>query len=481
MSSLSRFCCLIGIVVLVSGCAVGPDYRRPESVVPPTWQTPEQGGLKKRATAPDQLAVWWHCLNDPLLSRLIEEAAANNLDLKLAAARLTEARARRGYAAADRYPTLQAGAGVTRTGSSEETGSGRTSDSFGLQFDASWELDLFGGKRRTLEAADATAEAALEDLRATRVSLLAEVALAYLELRSWQAQLAILQSNITSQTETWQIARWRNKAGLVTQLDEDQARVSLEQTRALLPTLQGSLEQTKNSLALLLGRPPGALTELANPAALPFVPAELAIGIPADTLRQRPDIRRAERKLAAATAQIGVATAARYPDLSLSGSVGLQALAVNNLFQPSAMLYSLAANTLMTIFDGGRISRNIEIQNALQEQAELQYRSSVLTALRDVENSLIAYSQELNRRESLKQAALAAQSAADIAGSQYRAGLVDFQSVLETQRSLLSTQEQLVRCEATVVSNLARLYKALGGGWSRTEAEKQILQEQPND
>ncbi len=472
MSSISWFSCLIGAVFLASGCAVGPDYRRPESVVPAAWQTTEQGGLRKTTSSPEQLATWWRSLHDPLLSRLVEEAAANNLDLKLATARLMETRARRGYASADRYPGLQAGAGVTRSRSSEETGSGRTSDSFGLQFDASWEPDLFGGKRRTLEAADATAEAALEDLRATRVSLLAEVALAYLEVRSYQAQLAILQSNITSQTETWQIARWRNKAGLVTQLDEDQARVNLEQTRSLLPTLQSSLEQTKNSLALLLGRPPGSLTELATAAPLPFAPAELAIGVPADTLRQRPDIRRAERKLAAATAQIGVATAARYPDLSLSGSVGLQALAVNNLFQPSAMLYSLAANTLMTIFDGGRINRNIEIQNTLQEQAELQYRSSVLTALRDVENSLVAYGQELNRRAALSQAVLAAQSAAGIADSQYRAGLVDFQSVLETQRSLLSTQEQLVRCEATVVANLARLYKALGGGWSRTEAEK---------
>lgn len=474
-SSMSRYhwlFCLIGAVILTSGCTVGPDYRRPEPAVPPAWQTAEQDGIKKSRIAPAQLAAWWQVLNDPLLSRLVKEADTNNLDLKLAAARLQEARARRGYTAADRYPSLQAGAGASRIGSSEETGSGKTSDSFGIQFDASWEIDLFGKKRRSLEAATSTAEAALEDLRATRVSLLAEVVLTYIELRSYQAQLAILEANISSQAETWQIASWRNRSGLVTQLDEDQARMSLEQTRSLLPTLHGSLEQTRNSLAVLLGRQPGTLPELTSAAPLPLAPAELAIGVPADTLRQRPDIRSAERRLAAATAQIGVATAARYPALSLSGSVGLQAMAVDNLFQPGAMLYSLAANTVMTIFDSGRIRQNIEIQNAVQEQAKLQYQSSVLTALRDVENSLIAYAQELNRRQALTQAVQAAQSAAGIAGSQYRAGLVDFPSVLETQRSLLSVQEQLVRCEAAVVSNLARLYKALGGGWSQTEPDQ---------
>lgn len=458
----------MALALLLAGCAVGPDYRTPEASAPAAWHSAMKGGLKAVPTEAAQLAQWWDSLGDPQLSRLIEEAAANNLDLKLVQARLREARARRGVSAADRFPTLNAGAGANRSRSSEEMGfgGGEVSDAWSAQFDASWELDVFGGKRRAMESAEASLEASREDVRDVQVSLLAEVALNYVEVRAYQARLAIALSNLASQRETWQIAHWRYEAGLTTQLDEDQARLNLEQTRAQLPTLQTGLEQSKNRLAVLLGRKPGELAELETAAAIPQTPSEVAVGIPADTLRQRPDLRRAERQLAAATAQVGVATAALYPNFSLSGTLGLQALSSANLLQASARMFSVAANAGWVLFDAGRIRQNIEVQNALQEQALIGYEAAVLGALRDVENTLVAYAEELNRRAALKDAVQAAQSAAGLAASQYAAGLIDFLTVLDTQRSLLSLQDQLSQSEAAVTSNLARLYKAMGGGWS---------------
>ena len=461
----SVLCSIIPLCIV--GCVVGPDYRLPAVSTPPEWQT-ATGTLKPAASDNAQLAVWWHTLNDPLLSALVEEAAANNLDLKLAGARLRESRARRGVAAADRMPTVNAGVGAGRNRSSAEMGAGasRTSDTFSAQFDASWELDLFGGKRRALEAASATVEASQENIRDVQVSLLAEVVLAYIEIRSYQAQIDSTGATIASLAETGQIADWRFQAGLVNQLDVEQARLNLEQTRAGLPTLLSSLEQSKNNLALLLGRSDGTVKELQIKMPLPFAAAGVAIGVPAETLRQRPDIRMAERQLAAATAQIGEAEAARYPDLTLSGTIGLQAVSLGNLLNSGAFMYSLAANTAATIFDGGRLRQKVEIQNALQEQALISYLSVVQSALRDVENALVAYAEEQNRRSRLQDAVQSAQNAEDLARNQYAAGLIDFVTVLDTQRSLLSLQQQLIVSEAAVTSNLARLYKALGGGWS---------------
>lgn len=451
----------------LAGCMVGPDYRTPQLSVPGTWHTETNGGVKSVPLETDRLARWWQTLDDPLLAGLVEEAAANNLDLQLAGARVRESRARRGLAASDAYPTLAAGAAVNRSRSSGESGAGggRVSEAYAAQFDASWEPDLFGGKHRALEASTATAEAAEENLRDVQVSLLAEVVLAYIDIRSSQGQIEITRATIASLAETAQIADWRNQAGLVSQLDQEQARYNLEQTRAELPALVSQLEQSRNNLALLLGRASGTLAELESAGPVPVAAAGVAVGVPAETLRQRPDIRRAERQLAAATAQVGEAEAARYPNLSLSGTLGLQASSLGNLLQPGAYLYTLAANTVVTIFDGGRLKQKVEIQNALQEQALISYQSAVRSALRDVENALAAYAGEQNRQRSLREAVQAATRAVDLATSQYSAGLIDFQAVLDTQRSLLSLQNQLIQSEAAVTSNLARLYKALGGGW----------------
>ena len=444
---------------------VGPNYRTPTLALPAAWQETDSTALNSSSSDSAKLAAWWQTLHDPLLTALVEEAAANNLDHKLAVARLREARARRGYASADRYPAVELGVGAGRNQSSDDSGGGRTNDSFSARLDASWEADLFGGKRRATEAAIATEEAAVENVRDVRISLLAEVVLTYLEIRSAQTRINITKSTITNLAETLQLTSWRYQAGLVTQLDEEQARLNLEQTRAQLPGLEGDLAKGRNNLALLLGRDSGAMKDLEHASPVPWPTAELAVGVPAETLRRRPEVRKSERELAAATAQVGVAEARRYPDLSLSGTLGLQANNAANLFQPGAIMYSLAANSLMTIFDGGRLKQQVEIQNALQEQALINYRKIVQTALRDAENALSAYAFELNRHTSLQKALKAAVNAETLAKYQYEAGLVDFSAVFESQRSLLVLQDQLAQSNAAVTSNLARLYKALGGGW----------------
>jgi NodT family efflux transporter outer membrane factor (OMF) lipoprotein len=472
LNMLRRFL-IVFFTTLLSGCVVGPDYRTPILDTPATWKNQLPAGTKNEVREAVQLSQWWNTLNDPLLTRLAEEAVANNLDLKQAQARLRESRARRGVAAADRYPTVKGGLtkSVNRSSGKTGTGDSRTSDNYSAQLDVGLDMDLFGGNRRALESATATLEASEENVRDVQVSLLAEVVLTYIDIRSFQTQIINTRNTIVSLQESSQITHWRSQAGLVSQLDEEQARMNLEQTRAQLPTLLNKLEQASNNLALLLGRSTLSMDELLAPAPIPFARAEIAIGVPAETLRQRPDIRRAERQLAAATAQVGKAEAARYPNFSLSGTIGMQSESLGNLLNPGAFMYSLANNAVQTIFDGGRLKQQVEIQNALQEQALITYKSTVRSALRDVENALSAYAGEQNRRRFLTTAVDAARNAVVLSIRQYSAGLVDYSTVLDSQRSLLSNQDQLIQSEAAVTSDLVRLYKTLGGGWTPVKAE----------
>lgn len=446
---------------------VGPNYVAPGPGAPTAWRAEPAPGVSATTEEPKDLARWWTTLEDPVLNQLAEKAVAGNLNLKQARARLREARARRGQARADWFPRLDANAAVNRVRSSEETSAGATTTLYSTGFDASWELDVFGGTRRAVEAATASAQASEEDLRDVLVSLLSEVALNYVEVRTNQARLAIAEQNLDAQRETYDIVRWRFEAGLVTELDVEQARYNLEQTRAQIPTLQTAIHQAQNRLAVLLGDMPGALDDrLAPPASIPVAPAGVAVGVPADMLRRRPDVRRAERELAAQTAQVGVATAARYPGFSLVGAIGLESLSSANLFTAGARTSAMGANAIMTLFDAGRLRENVTIQSALQEQAFLAYESAVRTAVEDTENALVAFAKEQTRRSSLQVASAAAERAAALARQRYESGLLDFQTVLDAQRSLLSLQDQLASSDGAVTSNLVRLYKALGGGWT---------------
>jgi len=460
--------CLLG----GSGCrTAGPDYKPPQTATPNNWTRDLQGGQIGVAADTNLIERWWTVFNDPILSDLVERARTGNLDLRQAEARLREARARRGMAKAAMFPTVGANASASRTTASKEAGNGQTTDFYATSLDASWEIDIFGGKRRSIESATATWQAAQESLRHVLVSLLAEVALNYVEVRSYQELLSITESNVLTRAETYDMTHWRREAGLTTQLDVDQAKQSLEQVRAQVPTLRTSLEQAKYRLAVLLGQPPGALQDLlAEQQPVPSALAEVVVGVPADLLRRRPDIRNAERQLAAQTAQIGVAKAQRYPSFSLVGTLGLESLEYANLYSASARAAQGLARAAWTIFDGGGIRQNITLQTAKQEEALSYYESTVLTALKDVESALVAYANEQTRRDSLAEAVKAGRSAFELARFQYNSGLVGFQTVLDTQQSLLSTQDQLAVSQAKIASNLISLYKALGGGWTPSHA-----------
>jgi NodT family efflux transporter outer membrane factor (OMF) lipoprotein len=456
------------MLFIFAGCAVvGPDYVTPDTPMPKAWYTPAKSGLVGQHLYKKALADWWTILDDPVLTLLVELAVEGNLDLKESRARVREARARRGIAEAGRFPTIDTSGSARSNRSSEETGSGSERKLYAVGFDAAWELDVFGGKKRAVEAAEAGLQASEEDLRDVLVSLLAEVALNYVDLRSFQTRLSIAEASLEAQKETYNITRWRRQAGLTTQLDVEQAKYSLEQTRAQIPGLQTGFEQAENRLAVLIGKHPGALKDaLAERKAVPVTPLEVAVGVPADVLRRRPDVRRAERRLAAQTAQIGVATADLYPKFSLLGSIGLEALSPGNLFLASSRTHGIGATVNWPLFDAGAIRSSIEVQSALQEQALIRYESTVLTALEDVENALVAYAKEQSRRQSLTEATGAARRAFELAQKQYSSGLIEFSNVLIAQRSLLSLQDQLAVSEGGVTSNLIALYKSLGGGWT---------------
>ncbi len=465
VSKLQRNALLLTIVL--AGCAaVGPDYQPPQPSLPPQWNASGE----VRALDTQALAQWWQQFGDPVLDALVTDALVANLDLATAQAQLREARARRALAGAQLGPSVTVGAAGSRSKSSAQSGSGNTRELYSAGFDASWEPDIFGGARRGLEAAQADVGARIESLGNAWVSLVAEVVLNYIDLRTAEQRLAIAEASLRARSETYDLARWRQQAGLVSELDVAQARTDLESTRAALPGFRTQRSEAQNRLAVLLGRTPGELqARLAATASIPLPGAQINVGIPADTLRQRPDVRVAERRLAAQTARLVQAEAARYPSFNLTGSLGVEALTLGALGNGGAGSRSLLAGITAPIFDTGRIRANIGIQDALLEQAQIDYRSAVLIALEDVENALIAVVNTTERRAQLVQAVRSARATRQIAEQRYTAGLSDFLSVLDAQRTLLSLEDQLASSTGELASAQIRLYKALGGGWSASD------------
>ncbi len=452
----------LGLSILsLTACVVGPDYVPPRAAVPEQWHTTLNG----QTARPMDLATWWTTFNDPQLSQLIQQAIANNLDLKVAFARINEARAQYGIAQASYYPFINSSGS---TGENYNGVSDKRNGHYSLGLDATWEIDIFGRIARSVESAQASIEAMEANYHAVRVSLLGEVALNYVQMRTLQSRLQVATRNLTAQEGVYQLARWRWQAGLATKLDVEQALTSAEQLRAQLPPLKNQIAQNQHQLAVLLGVTPASLNaQLNNNQAIPAANLKIAIGIPADVLRQRPDIQQAERALAAQTAQIGVATAAMYPKLALSGSIGLDAIKASNFFTAAGLVDSLLGKLTFPIFNAGAIRQNIEVQNARQEQALVQYEATVLTALKEVENALIGVAQEQQRLQDLNRATQTAQRAVALAQNQYHSGLTDFQNVLQTQRTLLNLQDQRATSAGQVSTYMISLYKALGGGWKK--------------
>ncbi len=488
MSYIHKVLPVFFLITSWSCTTVGPDYIPPEKKVPENFNTkleavkiktpdiknedPALPPVPVKLVTQEMLGDWWQTLEDPTLSKLIERAVKGNLDLKLAQSRIREERARRGIAQAGRFPTIDATASTTRQQSSQETGTGKANNLHSTGFDASWEVDLFGGIQRSIESAEATVAAKQEELNDTLVTLVAEAALNYVEIRTFQSRLKAAEKNLKSQEDTLQIVKDRLASGLTTSLTMEQANYNLENTKSQIPTLKIGIEQGKNGLAVLLGEFPGALKqELDNYKPVPVLPIEVAIGVPADLLRRRPDIRRTERELAAQTARVGVATAELYPKLTLFGSVGLESLSAASLFTGPAAAFSIGPKVTWPVFNAGRIRQNIKIEDEKQEQSLIQYELSVLTAVKDVENAMVDYAQEQVRRKSLIKSSQAANRAVELASELYAAGLSDFLGVLEAERSLSQFQDQLASSEGSVVSNLIRLYKSLGGGWKPLMAD----------
>lgn len=455
--------------LLLAGCAAGPDYRPPALSAPSQWSRLEPASV---SAEPGDIAHWWQNLGDPLLAACVEDALRNQPDLALAQARLRQARAQRIASGAAQWPELSASASASRSETSSQTGSGLTRRLYRAELDASWELDLFGGVRRSVEAAEADIAAAQANLAATRVSLAAETATAYVDVRNFQNRLAIARDNLARQLDTLQLTEWRARAGLVSSQDVEQARANVEQTRAQIPVLEQNLAAAEDRLALLMAQPLAMVSErLATVQPLPPVPARIAVGIPADTLRQRPDVAAAERALAAATARVGVAEAARWPRLTLSGTLGAEALSASALTDAGSGFSTLIAQLAAPLFDAGKRRAQVEVQDALREQAEAQYRKTVLTALSEVEDALAAVQSARGREAGLAVAAEAVRNAALLARHRYQAGLIDFQSVLDTERSQLAVEDALAAARADRVSSVIRLYKALGGGWTAAQQE----------
>lgn len=451
---------LAASALALCACAPGQAPMAPElrADIPQDWA---------RADAPSRpgatmLSRWWLRLDDPLLGRLVGEALDSSSSVASAQAALHQARALRDAAGAGLLPSLDASASAERG----RSGGNSAGNSFRVGLDASWELDVFGARHSALAAGEAAAQASAAGLGAVQVSVAAEVALDYIALRSAQARLAIADANLGSQLELLQLVQWRLQAGLVSSLEAEQSRAAAEQTRAQLPALRTSIEQMVHALAVLTGRSVADLTAvLMAPAPVPLAPPGLALRVPADALRQRPDVRAAESQVVAAMARVSQARAQALPNFRLSGSLGLNALALSALASGAALASALVAGVSMPLFDGGAARAQVRVQQAGLDQAHAAYRSAVLTALREVEDALAALRGDRERLARLQQAADAAANAALMARQRYASGLVDFQVVLETQRTQLATQDGVATARADVTADHVRLYKALGGGW----------------
>lgn len=462
-----RLCWFMLLPLVSVGCAlVGPDYQAVKPRASHQWNTDLAAGLTADSPAAEELSLWWRVFADQELESLILRVVDGNLDLRQARSRILEARALRGLEQADPYPTAAVGAAVTRSRSSADSSSGQVKVLYSTGFDSSWELDLFGGRRRAVEAAQAGLEATQENLNDLLVSLQAETALNYADLRISQSRLLLTRAAVEKLAQIHQLNRSRHQAGIGNALAVQESQRQLETARATMPALQTSVAGAKNRLTILLGLQPGELDqELEAYSSLPSLPRQIAVGIPAETLRRRPDVRRSERLLAQQTARVGVAEADLYPKLRLAGSLGLESLSFGELFQGGSRKWSLGPGVSWNIFDAGAVRRNIEIQSERQQQALLEYEKTVLTALHDVENALIAFAGEQQRDEALTQALQAAERAEDLALDQYQAGLISYYAVLDAQRSRLALEDESVRCKGALFSDLVRLYKALAGGW----------------
>ena len=483
-----------GLTIALAGCTVGPDFVRPTAQTPAHWSDPGQTSRPDDRARPSttseqtaDLRDWWADFNDPTLSSLIGRAVDSNLDLRVAVLRIEEARAQRAVTAASAWPTLAANASYTRTRLSETTPTGSLFYSIGdikipgsagisipnpynqyqLGADVSWELDLFGRVRRSVEAADATIQVSVEDRHAALISLLADVARNYIELRGAQWSKATALQSIATTNELLELTQQRRAAGLTSEIDVVEAGAQLSATRSQLPAFELAITQAINALSRLLGQPPGALRmELQAAAPMPPLPSSVPLGLPSELARRRPDIREAEASLHAQTAQVGVAVAGLYPRVTLSGGGGLQSETLGELTEWASRFGSIGPTLELPVFDRGRW-KMITLQNVRAKEAAVIYASTVLNALQEVENARAAFDADQDKREWLDATVSQNIDALTLARQRYASGVASFIEVLDAERTLQQNQLSLAQTDTLVGDDLVSLYRALGGGWEQ--------------
>lgn len=490
--------------LVMTGCTVGPNFERPQTPTPEVFNRTQAAQASSQPVQAQLDSDWWSLFNDPVLNDLEKQLAGANLDVAAASARLRESRAERRVAGAAEYPTLDGAAsynrergsengilsllGVTPTQSQAQSASGNSptgvaplpgskgSPAYNLYqfgFDASWELDIWGRVRRSVEAASAQSEASYEDRNAVLLSARAELARDYIELRDTQALLQIAKQNLGIANDALKLTQVRAHEGVTTDLDVANASAQVENIESLIPTLESRCETTINAIGLLLGAEPGALRQtLDEPHDVPVLPAQVPIGFPSELVQRRPDIRRAEADLHAATASIGVAKADFYPRIMLNGSAGFQSLQLSSLASWASGQFAVGPSITLPLFEGGRLKGTLQLREAQQQEAAVVYRKTVLAAWQEVDDALVTYDAEQRRRDRLAEAVSMNERALSVAQQRYKAGALDYLDVLNVQKQLLEAQSNLEQSKATAATNLVTLCKALGGGWESTYGEQ---------
>lgn len=446
---------------LLSACTVlGPDYQQPEAPLEKDWI--ETGDPAVSSESPADPRWWQSAFHDPALDKLVEIALAENLSLRSAALRVLQSQQQLAIAIGNQYPQQQQGVGAATREKSE----GVVFNNYNLGFNLTWEVDFWGNFRRQVESASAELDASVADYDGAMVSLLSQVAQNYILIRSFQAQLEVAKKSIELQRESLRIARAKFDAGAVSELDVDQAETLLNNTAASVPSLETSLQQTKNALAILLGKPPQNMSYLlAQKGEIPKPPAQIALGMPQNLIRQRPDIRSAERQLAAQSAQIGVAVTELYPAFSVGGSIGTEAMRSKDLFTNDSATWDLTGGFQWNIFNYGRLQSNVRFQDALFQQLLVDYQNTVLQAQGDVENSIVAYLKSFEQLAAYERAAVASQRSVAASTKQYDNGLITFNTVITTLTADTQQQQLLASARGAVAANLVQVYRSLGGGW----------------
>jgi NodT family efflux transporter outer membrane factor (OMF) lipoprotein len=466
---------LLSVGCTMVGCTmVGPDYSEPTAEVQPDWIAYESKAL---ADSPPVESGWWSAAyQDPVLDQLIEATLAQNLSLRSAGLRVLQARQQLAITIGNRYPQQQ-----QLTGEAERSGKSTGIDNlYSLGFNLGWEADIWGKFKRQIESAEASLDASIAAYDGVMLSLITEVAQNYLSARTLQNRLEVIRYNISIQQTSMGITTAKFEAGGTTELDVDQATTLLHNTRASAAGLEISLQQVKNALAVLLGRPPQAMSQLlVESAPIPSVPVTISLGMPQDLIRRRPDLRQAERQLAAQGAAIGVAAAELYPSFGLGGSIGTGVSTAlgqgfGDLFSADSQGWSVFGLFQWNVLNYGRLKNNVRLQDAVFQQLLVDYRESVLQAQAEVENAIVAYLKSQEQLRNFQQAADAAQRAADISSEQYLDGMVDYNTVISTLRTLAGQQDQLASIQGTVTANLVDIYKSLGGGWQVHESRDPV-------